>query len=91
MCSTPGLSWADRAARSADLPPRPFPDRTELPAQGNGNRHFSMPMALVLVGTTPTQKTAPFVYRNTLPAWNDINLPHLCRYARIGGGAGLCS
>jgi len=32
----------------------------------------------------PTQKTAPFVYRNTLPAWNDINLPHLCRYAESG-------
>jgi glutamine amidotransferase len=32
----------------------------------------------------PTQKTEPFVYRNTLPAWNDINLPHLCRYAESG-------
>ena len=29
----------------------------------------------------PYQTTEPFVYRNTLPAWNDINLPHLCRYA----------
>jgi ergothioneine biosynthesis protein EgtC len=32
----------------------------------------------------PTQQTEPFVYRNTLPAWNDINLPHLCRYAESG-------
>jgi ergothioneine biosynthesis protein EgtC len=32
----------------------------------------------------PTRKTEPFVYRNTLPAWNDINLPHLCRYAESG-------
>ncbi len=32
----------------------------------------------------PTKQTEPFVYRNTLPAWNDINLPHLCRYAESG-------
>jgi len=32
----------------------------------------------------PTQQTEPFVYRNTLPAWNDINLPHLCRYGESG-------
>ncbi len=32
----------------------------------------------------PTKPTEPFVYRNTLPAWNDINLPHLCRYAESG-------
>jgi glutamine amidotransferase len=32
----------------------------------------------------PTRQTEPFVYRNTLPAWNDINLPHLCRYAESG-------
>lgn len=31
-----------------------------------------------------TKQTEPFVYRNTLPAWNDINLPHLCRYAESG-------
>jgi ergothioneine biosynthesis protein EgtC len=32
----------------------------------------------------PTHPTEPFVYRNTLPAWNDINLPHLCRYIESG-------
>lgn len=32
----------------------------------------------------PTKQIEPFVYRNTLPAWNDINLPHLCRYAESG-------
>lgn len=25
---------------------------------------------------------APYVYRNVLPIWNDVNLPHLCRYIR---------
>ncbi|MBD2487209.1 ergothioneine biosynthesis protein EgtC [Aulosira sp. FACHB-615] len=24
--------------------------------------------------------TAPYIYKNTLPIWNDINLPHLSRY-----------
>ncbi|HEY9878233.1 MAG TPA: ergothioneine biosynthesis protein EgtC [Leptolyngbyaceae cyanobacterium] len=28
----------------------------------------------------PNQQTEPFLYRNTLPIWNDTNLPHLCRY-----------
>jgi ergothioneine biosynthesis protein EgtC len=32
----------------------------------------------------PTRHTEPFVYRNTLPAWNDINLPQICRYAESG-------
>ncbi|MGF1570093.1 MAG: ergothioneine biosynthesis protein EgtC [Nodosilinea sp.] len=32
----------------------------------------------------PTRQGDPFVYRNTLPAWNDINLPHLCRYIETG-------
>ncbi|NEP62588.1 MAG: ergothioneine biosynthesis protein EgtC [Symploca sp. SIO2G7] len=31
----------------------------------------------------PNDTTAPpFVYRNVLPIWNDVNLPHLCRYIR---------
>ena len=31
----------------------------------------------------PDNVTAePFVYRNVLPIWNDVNLPHLCRYIR---------
>ncbi|MBD2438686.1 ergothioneine biosynthesis protein EgtC [Nostoc sp. FACHB-110] len=33
------------------------------------------------VGWYHTQKeTEPFIYKNTIPIWNDINLPHLCRY-----------
>jgi ergothioneine biosynthesis protein EgtC len=28
----------------------------------------------------PTTMTEPFIYRNTLPIWNDPNLPALCRY-----------
>jgi len=28
----------------------------------------------------PQRQTAPFVYRNVLPIWNDGNLPDLCRY-----------
>ncbi len=28
----------------------------------------------------PQRHTAPFVYRNVLPIWNDGNLPDLCRY-----------
>lgn len=32
----------------------------------------------------PTRPGLPFVYRNTLPAWNDLNLPHLCRYIETG-------
>ena len=26
------------------------------------------------------KKTNPFTYRNTLPVWNDLNLPHISRY-----------
>ncbi|NJL45544.1 MAG: ergothioneine biosynthesis protein EgtC [Leptolyngbyaceae cyanobacterium SM2_3_12] len=32
----------------------------------------------------PQRSTPPYVYRNTLPAWNDLNLPHLCRYIETG-------
>jgi glutamine amidotransferase len=32
----------------------------------------------------PSRQEAPYIYRNTLPAWNDINLPHLCRYVEAG-------
>lgn len=28
----------------------------------------------------PTQKTEPFIYKNTLPIWNDTNVPSLSRY-----------
>ncbi|PSN11365.1 ergothioneine biosynthesis protein EgtC [filamentous cyanobacterium CCP5] len=30
------------------------------------------------------RQSAPFIYRNTSPIWNDINLPHLCRYIQSG-------
>lgn len=32
----------------------------------------------------PDRQREPFVYRNTIPIWNDINLPQLCRYIRSG-------
>jgi ergothioneine biosynthesis protein EgtC len=32
----------------------------------------------------PTQQTEPFTYKNTLPIWNDINLPSLSRYVESG-------
>ncbi len=33
------------------------------------------------VGWYHSQKdTEPFIYKNTLPIWNDVNLPHLSRY-----------
>ncbi|HIK43510.1 MAG TPA: ergothioneine biosynthesis protein EgtC [Leptolyngbyaceae cyanobacterium M65_K2018_010] len=32
----------------------------------------------------PERQEAPYLYRNTLPAWNDVNLPHLCRYIEAG-------
>lgn len=32
----------------------------------------------------PRQETDPFVYRNTLPIWSDVNLPHLGRYIESG-------
>ncbi len=32
----------------------------------------------------PERQETPYIYRNTLPAWNDINLPHLCRYIEAG-------
>lgn len=32
----------------------------------------------------PEQNTEPFTYKNTLPAWNDINLPSLTRYIQSG-------
>ncbi|NJL47600.1 MAG: ergothioneine biosynthesis protein EgtC [Leptolyngbyaceae cyanobacterium SM2_5_2] len=32
----------------------------------------------------PERQEVPYIYRNTLPAWNDINLPHLCRYIEAG-------
>lgn len=32
----------------------------------------------------PSRQEVPYIYRNTLPAWNDINLPHLCRYIESG-------
>jgi ergothioneine biosynthesis protein EgtC len=28
----------------------------------------------------PTQQTEPFTYKNTLPIWNDVNLPQISRY-----------
>ncbi|MEE3719045.1 ergothioneine biosynthesis protein EgtC [Tumidithrix elongata RA019] len=28
--------------------------------------------------------TEPYIYKNTLPIWNDINLPHLSRYIESG-------
>jgi glutamine amidotransferase len=28
----------------------------------------------------PTRQIEPFLYRNTLPIWNDTNLPQICRY-----------
>jgi ergothioneine biosynthesis protein EgtC len=31
-----------------------------------------------------TRETAPFTYRNTLPIWNDVNLPNLSRYVESG-------
>jgi ergothioneine biosynthesis protein EgtC len=30
------------------------------------------------------QETEPFIYKNTLPIWNDINLPSLSRYVESG-------
>jgi glutamine amidotransferase len=32
----------------------------------------------------PHQDTQPFTYKNTLPIWNDINLPSLSRYIESG-------
>lgn len=32
----------------------------------------------------PARGPDPFVYRNTLPIWNDANLPDLARYVRAG-------
>ena len=32
----------------------------------------------------PNEETIPFTYRNTLPIWNDANLPSLCRYITTG-------
>lgn len=32
----------------------------------------------------PERQSQPFIYRNTAPIWNDINLPHLCRYIQSG-------
>lgn len=32
----------------------------------------------------PQRQDVPYVYRNTIPAWNDINLPHLCRFIETG-------
>jgi glutamine amidotransferase len=32
----------------------------------------------------PHRTTAPFTYRSTLPAWNDVNLAPLCRYIESG-------
>ncbi|MBD0337379.1 MAG: ergothioneine biosynthesis protein EgtC [Cyanobacteria bacterium Co-bin13] len=31
-----------------------------------------------------TRQTEPFIYRNTQPIWNDINLPQICRYVESG-------
>lgn len=28
----------------------------------------------------PEKDSEPFTYKNVLPIWNDVNLPHLCRY-----------
>lgn len=37
------------------------------------------------VGWYHTQQEAnPFVYKNTLPIWSDVNLPHLSRYIESG-------
>lgn len=33
----------------------------------------------------PEENTEPFTYKNTLPIWSDINLPHLARYIESGG------
>ena len=30
------------------------------------------------------RQTEPFIYKNTLPIWNDINLPSLSRYVESG-------
>ncbi|GAB4277219.1 MAG: ergothioneine biosynthesis protein EgtC [Oscillatoriaceae cyanobacterium] len=30
------------------------------------------------------RETDPFIYKNTLPIWSDINLPHLSRYVESG-------
>ncbi len=32
----------------------------------------------------PDKKTDPYTYRNTLPIWNDLNLPGLSRYVESG-------
>ncbi len=32
----------------------------------------------------PTRHDAPYTYRNTIPVWNDVNLPSLSRYAESG-------
>lgn len=32
----------------------------------------------------PDKETYPYSYKNTLPIWSDINLPHLSRYAESG-------
>ncbi|NJM69489.1 MAG: ergothioneine biosynthesis protein EgtC [Scytonema sp. RU_4_4] len=32
----------------------------------------------------PQKETEPFTYKNTLPIWNDINLPSLSRYVESG-------
>jgi ergothioneine biosynthesis protein EgtC len=32
----------------------------------------------------PYKQVEPFIYKNTLPIWNDINLPSLSRYAESG-------
>ena len=32
----------------------------------------------------PHRQTEPFIYKNTLPIWNDVNLPNLSRYVESG-------
>jgi ergothioneine biosynthesis protein EgtC len=32
----------------------------------------------------PHQESEPFTYKQTIPIWNDINLPNLCRYIESG-------
>lgn len=32
----------------------------------------------------PYHQSDPFVYRHTQPIWNDLNLPHLCRFIEAG-------
>lgn len=32
----------------------------------------------------PEQETEPFIYKNLLPIWGDVNFSHLCRYIRSG-------